>query len=114
MYAARTIAETRQWLKESGPVDAVLMDMDLPDGNGLDFLPELNVLTGGAPVLVLSGWRAGEAAGRALERGAAGYMKKPYRMDELCHRMDALLYPEAEPVGRENDPHPSGDKTPRG
>ena len=90
MHSAGTLAAARQKLQNGGPVDMVLLDIGLPDGDGLTFLPELRTLTG-APVMVVSGRRGKDAATRGLQCGADAWLQKPYKLDVLCARVGALL-----------------------
>jgi len=74
-YEASTLEEARKRLAER-PLDAVLVDLTLPDGSGLDLLgdPEVD----GAPeYIVVTGDAAAETAVQALKRGALDYLTKP-------------------------------------
>lgn len=70
--------------------DLVILDLGLPDLDGLDVLRELRAWSG-VPVIVLS-VRASEAEKvRALDAGANDYVTKPFGVQELSARMRALL-----------------------
>jgi two-component system, OmpR family, catabolic regulation response regulator CreB len=71
-------------------VDALILDVGLPDGNGLDLCREVRA-TGLTPVLMLSA--RGEEFDRVLglELGADDYMAKPFSPRELVARVRALL-----------------------
>ena len=84
------IADARQqWA--SVAFDALLMDVGLPDGNGLDWCRELRSTGSIAPVLVLSA--RGEEMDKVLglELGADDYLSKPFSPRELLARTRALL-----------------------
>ena len=84
------IADARQqWA--SAAFDALLMDVGLPDGNGLDWCRELRSTGSIAPVLVLSA--RGEEMDKVLglELGADDYLSKPFSPRELLARTRALL-----------------------
>ena len=84
------IADARQqWA--SIAFDALLMDVGLPDGNGLDWCRELRSTGSIAPVLVLSA--RGEEMDKVLglELGADDYLTKPFSPRELLARTRALL-----------------------
>lgn len=66
----------------------VLLDLNLPDGNGLDLLPILAQQAPSAPVLILSGQH--EALPEAIELGASGFVTKPFRLSELKERLELL------------------------
>ncbi|MEO7885768.1 MAG: two-component system response regulator CreB [Polaromonas sp.] len=72
------------------PPDAVILDVGLPDGNGLDLCRELRA-AGSLPVLVLSA--QGEEIDRVLglELGADDYVSKPFSPRELLARVRGLL-----------------------
>ncbi len=60
------------------PYDLVLLDVRLPDGNGLDFLAELKAGSGvDLPIVILTSFAKVEDAVRALKLGAADYLVKP-------------------------------------
>ncbi|MDR2299130.1 MAG: winged helix-turn-helix domain-containing protein [Comamonas sp.] len=84
------IADARQqW--DSRSFDVLLMDVGLPDGNGLDWCRELRSAGSVAPVLVLSA--RGEEMDKVLglELGADDYLTKPFSPRELLARTRALL-----------------------
>lgn len=79
---AATLAAGRESLNSFGP-DVILLDLRLPDGQGVDLLAELARDTRAAPVIVLTAYGEVEDAVRAMKLGAADYLKKPIDLDEL-------------------------------
>jgi DNA-binding NtrC family response regulator len=73
--AAGSLAEASGKLREVKP-DVVLMDLTLPDGNGLDWLRD-EKLAGDAEVIVITGSTSVDSAVAALRSGAADYLTKP-------------------------------------
>jgi len=73
--AATTLRSALQRLGQGG-VDVVLLDLGLPDSQGLDTLRSLLAAAPTVPVLVLSGWQSGVTASEALQLGARGYFVK--------------------------------------
>ena len=70
--------------------DAVILDLGLPDIDGIDLILELRAVTS-APVIVLSGRTGpGDKIG-ALDAGADDYVTKPFSMEELLARLRAAL-----------------------
>ena len=86
---AATLAQGRAALGEE-EYALVLLDLNLPDGNGLDFLTALR-RTSGVPVLILTAndLESDQVAG--LELGADDYVTKPFSPAELTARVDALF-----------------------
>lgn len=87
-------AAARDALAES-PYDAVILDLGLPDGDGLDLLREWRAAGFNEPVLILSARDAVEDRIRGLNRGADDYLAKPFSLEELLARMRALLRRQA-------------------
>lgn len=85
-----TCAEARDALADS-PYDAVVLDLGLPDGDGLDLLREWRAAGFNEPVLILSARDAVEDRIRGLNLGADDYLPKPFSVDELVARLRSLL-----------------------
>jgi signal transduction histidine kinase len=60
----------------NGGLEAVLLDLSLPDGHGLDTIGRLRSQAPGAPIVVLTGLDDEEAAVKAVEQGAQDYLIK--------------------------------------
>ena len=88
---ALTLAGAREAIGESRP-GAIVLDIMLPDGSGLDFMRELRESgNSGIPVLLLTGLAAKEDIIRGLKAGGDDYLTKPYDFSELLARIEALL-----------------------
>ncbi|HET9052293.1 MAG TPA: ATP-binding protein, partial [Candidatus Dormibacteraeota bacterium] len=74
------------------PPDVVLLDVQLPDGNGLDIVPRLRELAGerGIVILAFTADRIGDTEERA-EQECDGFILKPLRPRELLRRMREAL-----------------------
>jgi len=74
-----------------GNYDAVVLDRQLPDGDGLSLIPKLRAGGNIVPVLVLTA--RGDLADRVagLDKGADDYLAKPFAFEELLARLRALL-----------------------
>ncbi len=70
-------------------VDAVLLDLGLPDMDGLDVLRNLRTVTD-VPVVVLTARDDERSVVRALRDGADDYVVKPPRLGELAARLDTV------------------------
>lgn len=71
--------------------DAVVLDISLPDKNGLDVLKELKALRAALPVLIFSTYLEDQYAVRALKAGAAGYLTKENAEEELVAALQKVL-----------------------
>jgi len=71
--------------------DAAVLDLGLPDGDGLTLLAELRPEPGRIPILVLTARDAIDDRVRGLDTGADDYVVKPFAMAELVARIKALL-----------------------
>lgn len=87
---AANVAEARRVLKEEA-VDAVVLDLMLPDGDGLSLLGELRQAGFRKPIVVVTARDAVEDRIRGLDRGADDYLVKPFSFDELLARLRAVL-----------------------
>jgi len=85
-----TCAEARDALAQS-PYGAIVLDLGLPDGDGLDLLRDWRQSGFAEPVLVLSARDAVEDRIRGLNLGADDYLPKPFSVDELVARLRSLL-----------------------
>jgi two-component system, NtrC family, response regulator AtoC len=74
------LKDARALLKQFLP-DLVLLDMRLPDGNGLDLIAEL--IDNNIKVIVMTAYGEVADAVQAIKLGAADYLKKPIDLDEL-------------------------------
>jgi DNA-binding response OmpR family regulator len=72
------------------PPDIVLLDLDLPDLDGLDVLSAVR-RRGDLPVIVLTGRRLEQDRVAGLERGADDYVLKPFSARELVARIRTVL-----------------------
>lgn len=87
---AHTCDEARAGLGAGG-FDAVVLDLMLPDGSGLDILAELRSTRSILPVLLLTARDAVEDKVKGLTGGADDYLVKPFSFSELSARVQALL-----------------------
>ena len=81
---ARLMADAMQYA-------AVILDLGLPDGEGLDFLTRLRGRHNPVPVLITTARGDVRERIRGLEAGADDYLAKPFDFDELFARLQAVL-----------------------
>nr|WP_325302799.1 response regulator transcription factor [uncultured Dysosmobacter sp.] len=97
MTLCRTLAQGRQALAE-GSFDLLILDVNLPDGSGLDLLTQLRAVSR-LPVLMLTAndLESDQVAG--LELGADDYVTKPFSLAILRARVNRLLRRTLQPDG---------------
>ena len=99
--AVTSLSEAKNAITRFRP-DCVLLDIELPDGNGLDLLADLDALEPRPVTIVMTGYGS-EWGEQALTKGAAGFLAKPFdsirlrvtmqnamRSKELNNRIDTL------------------------
>src|SRR5712671_817838 len=86
----RERADAREALANT-PYDAAILDLGLPDGDGLDLLAELRPAGNHIPILILTARDAVEQRVLGLDAGADDYLVKPFAVSELLARIRALL-----------------------
>ena len=83
--------------------DVVLLDLGLPDRDGLEVARELREWSG-TPIIVLSARGREEDKVKALDLGADDYLTKPFGVEELLARMRVALRHAATPPGEPPEP----------
>jgi len=93
-------ASLQRGLTEAGTrkPDVVILDLGLPDGDGVDFIGDLRKWSS-VPVIVLSARVNEEEKIRALDRGADDYLTKPFGVGELLARVRASRRRQRGPAG---------------
>lgn len=84
------IKEAQSYLKNNKDVDLIILDITLPDGNGVnfykEFIKDLNI-----PTIFLTANDEEERIVDCLEAGAEDYITKPFMMGELLARVRKIL-----------------------
>jgi DNA-binding response OmpR family regulator len=75
----------------AGPFDIILLDRMLPDGDGLTICRELRRCGSVAPILMMTARSEIRDRVEGLETGADDYLVKPFAVDELLARVNALV-----------------------
>jgi len=88
-YQAHTLKEARQLLK-SHQIDLMLLDVNLPDGNGIDFVKEIRK-TSSVKIIIITINNMEIDIVSGLEAGANDYITKPFSLMVLRARADVQL-----------------------
>lgn len=95
--AAVSVQGAREMLERE--FDLVLLDLGLPDGDGLDVCREIRSSGRGVPILILTARDEPAHRVRGLDVGADDYVVKPFHMPELVARVRGLLRRSGRQVG---------------
>jgi two-component system, OmpR family, response regulator len=88
--AAPTLAMAQHWWRVQA-FDAVLLDLNLPDGSGLTVLREARARGDKTPVIVLTARNRTDERIAGLDAGADDYVGKPFELAEVEARLRALV-----------------------
>jgi two-component system copper resistance phosphate regulon response regulator CusR len=84
-------AKTAENLATEGTFDILIVDLGLPDKDGISLILRLRQMGVSAPVLILSARRSVDDRVRGLEQGGDDYLTKPFALAELLARLRNLL-----------------------
>ena len=96
-YAVDTAADGEEglYLADVNEYDLVLLDLNLPEMDGLEVLRHLRTGNAELPVLILTARGRTEERVKGLDFGADDYLVKPFQFEELCARLRALMRRDA-------------------
>ena len=100
-YQVRLAHSSKELLEsmfDEGAPDLLLLDVELPDGNGFDILQRLrrHKTLSDLPIVLLSSMNDAESIGKGLALGADGYVTKPYPKNILAEVVRKVLNQPAE------------------
>jgi len=87
---ASTGAEAMERLEQYKP-DVAVLDMRLPDTDGVELLRRIRVNLPNLPVIITTAYMSIEPQLKFLDLPHSGYIVKPFRLEELRARIDAVL-----------------------
>ena len=94
---ATSVAQGMSVLQDQA-VDGIILDLGLPDADGLDLLTWARTRIVGLPVLILTARDGIDDRVRGLNAGADDYLTKPFNMQELQARLQAMLRRARQPA----------------
>lgn len=80
--SASSLCEARELLKSKRP-QVLCLDLQLPDGNGLELLDEIRSTGNEMPVVIISADHSADNRAKALTLGASGFLVKPFAISDL-------------------------------
>jgi two-component system response regulator PhoP len=86
-----TAGREGQYLATEYPIDLAVIDLGLPEISGIDLIKSLRAASRDYPILVLTARDRWQDKVEALKIGADDYVTKPFHLEELMARADALL-----------------------
>jgi CheY-like chemotaxis protein len=97
LHVADQIGEARAWLADGAPA-LVLLDRHLPDGDGLELIPEIKGTPRlrDVPILLVSASVLPEDVNAAMAAGCDGFLAKPVRVKPLVDEVRRLLDDEVD------------------
>jgi DNA-binding response OmpR family regulator len=96
---AATLAQAAEMLS-AGSYAAVILDLGLPDGDGMTLLRNMRTQSDSTPVLILTARGTLHDRVTGLQDGADDYLIKPFAFDELVARIRALLRRPSDFLGK--------------
>jgi two-component system response regulator PilR (NtrC family) len=99
--AASGASEALERLEHEAPFDAVVTDLSMPDGSGMDVLAAARRRDPSAEVIMITAYATTEAAVAAMRSGAYDYLQKPFDNATLLATLDKALDKRA--LARENE-----------
>lgn len=91
VITASRIEEAEMLSQGDQLLDLALVDLNLPDGDGIEFMARLKQSQPQVEVIILTGHGTIESAVRATQKGAFHFITKPCNMDELLSLVDKAL-----------------------
>ena len=100
--SAFAAAEARL-IRQQDTFDLILIDLRLPDADGIDLLLEFKNDNAAVPIVLMTGYSEVNTAVKAIKNGAADYISKPFNQDEvLLVITNALKVPTGKEVSQVN------------
>ena len=113
VHATSSLTTLMRWVGE-GKGDAVITDVAMPDGNGLEMLPKIAIDRPDLPVIVISAQNTIMTAIKAAEAEAFDYLPKPFDLPDLMKRTARALDRRTtrRPAPAQSDGDPDRDDLP--
>jgi DNA-binding NtrC family response regulator len=97
-----TVKEALKVIDQKASIDLVLVDIKMPEEDGLSLIEKLREKGIDIPILVMSGYPTEETIDTSLSTGAHDFIAKPFTPDELLNTIETIL--KGESRGTKKDP----------
>jgi signal transduction histidine kinase/CheY-like chemotaxis protein len=91
LSVARNGKETQEFYSKLNEFDLVLLDMRLPDADGLDLVKQIKALHGDLPVIAQTAFATEEDRKNCLDAGCDDFITKPYKRNKLFSVIESFL-----------------------
>lgn len=91
VLTANRIDEAKTLCQGDTPIDLAIVDLNLPDGDGIEFMSWLKSQYPACEVVILTGHGSIESAIRATQKGAFHFVTKPFNLEELMSLVEKAL-----------------------
>jgi len=89
--ASNRVKDAIRKLEQQTNYDLILLDLNIPDGNGLDFIQHFSAAELCIPVIILSSEQKPHLILQALDWGAMGFIPKSYSSQQMLCALQAVL-----------------------
>lgn len=90
LHESSSLADARDALK-SHSADVIFLDIMLPDGSGLDLIPDIKELVPDGKIIMISGNATEGSVKEAIKRGASGFVVKPFNANNVVKNIATSL-----------------------
>jgi PAS domain S-box-containing protein len=92
VIATGDVHQALAWATErAGKIDLVCLDLTMPGMSGAEVFRAIRAVDPKVPILLISGYTANPEVPSLLETGAARFLAKPFRLDDLANEIKVLL-----------------------
>lgn len=91
VITANRIEEAKAFVQGDHQIDLAVVDLNLPDGNGLDFMEYIRSQFPNCEVIILTGHASIDSAVKATQKGAFHFLTKPFNLEELLSLVEKAL-----------------------
>src|ERR1035437_5925354 len=91
LLVAHNGKETEELYKKLSEIDLILLDMSLPDINGLDLVKQIKSIRKDIPIIVQTAVTVEDEGKQFLDAGCDGYITKPYKRDEILSLINSFI-----------------------